>query len=387
MYSVIKCFFEESQATNRMAWIINHDTDPYPFYANKYLHFLNIQSINTNKEYCYKLCKYFNFLESIKQKHYLHATQEDIVSFLSYIAYGGKKILKDNISKVSPTTIKLYSTVISGFYGYLYKIGVPFDLYYRLEKIGDNKHSFLYGQRWNTTFTKFVIDKTNTTVKKKQKHIKWYSSEECESILENLNHYRDKAIFSLTCDGMRIDEVLSILFGDYDASQGVVIADRSKGRETGDTGRVVCLSQQSIRYIEEYLYNERAFVEEQLLSVGVLPSNYLFINLRHSKNFGMPVKYRNYLQILKNAAEHAGLDSKTIRTHSGRSTKAMELFKLQSQDPSLLSDQQITDMMGWSNINSAKPYKNARDKETALMNWKRLNDAKNNRRNNNLSNK
>ena len=382
MYSVAKCIFEDSQAGNQNGWLIEHDVDPYPFFANKYLHFLNVQSTSTNREYAYKLCKFFNYLETIKQKDYVHATQEDLISFLNYIAYGGEKILENDTFLVLGTTISLYATVISGFYSYLYKIGASFDLSYHLKKAGSNKYSFMYGQNWNDEHVQFFIDSANKKAKKKRKHIKWYSDDQLTAVLDGMNTYRDKAVFSFTCDGMRIDEALSIILSEYDSSKGIVVCNRSKGRETGDTGRVVRLSNRSIQLVEEYLYNERSVVEEYQINNKIIPSQYLFINLKQNASFGQPLKYRNYLQILKKAAEHAGLDPANIRTHSGRSTKAMELFRVQSNDPSSLSDQQIADMMGWSNISSAKPYKNARDEETTLANWERLNNAKENRNRN-----
>lgn len=47
----------------------------------------------------------------------------------------------------------------------------------------------------------------------------------------------------------------------------------------------------------------------------------------------MPLSYRNYLAILKGCAWRAGIDPAKIRTHSGRSTKAMEFIEHQILHP------------------------------------------------------
>ncbi|MCV5434271.1 tyrosine-type recombinase/integrase, partial [Escherichia coli] len=61
-------------------------------------------------------------------------------------------------------------------------------------------------------------------------------------------------------------------------------------------------------------------------------SNYLFLNYK-GRYKGRPLKTRNFLNILKDAAEKAGLDRKEIRTHSGRSTRAQELVEIMRDKP------------------------------------------------------
>ena len=109
----------------------------------------------------------------------------------------------------------------------------------------------------------------------------------------------------------------------------------------------------------------------------MLPSEALFLNLKNrADSYGTPVKYHNMLEIIKKAAKNAGLDPKRIRTHSGRSTKAGELFRMQAKNPASITDNQILEIMGWKNLSSAEPYKNRQDKETALENWKLLSKLK-----------
>lgn len=164
---------------------------------------------------------------------------------------------------------------------------------------------------------------------------------------------------------------------DYSSIDGILTTYRSKGRRTGETNRICVLSQRSTKLLEDYFFNERSFVEEEFLNNGKLITNDIFINLKkHSNSYGNTVKYHNILEIIKRAASNSGLNPKQIRTHSGRSTKASELFKYQSEHPNELSDNQIKDIMGWKNIDSAEPYKNKQDRETALNTAKKLRDIK-----------
>lgn len=382
MYIVSKCIYELNNGDTRNGWIIENTDSLYPFYANRYLHKVGVNSDQTSRQYAYKLCKYFNYLDAIFNTTYIHATQNQLIHFLDYICYGSN-IISDSSEPVnSGNTVQLYTTVISGLYNYLYSIGVSFDLSVNIKEIAPNKYSYHFGQNYYERRKKVVINNAYSKSPKKQKHIKWYTDDQINAILDNLNTYRDKAIFSLTCDGMRIDEAISPRYEDYNSKQCIVTAFRSKGRVDGNTFRDVHISENTKKYIDDYIFNERNYTEEYLLSNGIIPENRLFINIKRNNSCGKELSYRNILQIIKSAAKKAGLDPKTIRTHSGRSTKAMELVRLQSTDPTIISDRQIADSMGWKSINSIEPYKNTRDDLVLKNNYERLTDAKRNRNKN-----
>ncbi|MGN0038883.1 MAG: tyrosine-type recombinase/integrase [Coriobacteriales bacterium] len=205
---------------------------------------------------------------------------------------------------------------------------------------------------------------------------KWYTDEQVEAIIQNLRTYRDKAVFSISLDGLRVDEILSSRIDLYSASDGTLKLARSKGRSEG-AGRLCVLSERSRNLLEEYLYNERSIVEQKLIEAGLVVPLELFLNLREREgSFGKPMAYHNTLEIIKRAAKRAGLDPAKIRTHSGRSTKAGELFRIQAKNPEKMTDNQILEIMGWKSMTSAEPYKNRQDRETAVENWKRLETAK-----------
>jgi len=380
MYKVSKCIYPKEKSAYMEGWILEHDRN-YPFWANKFLHQMNNGSVGTAKQYAYKLCKFFNYLETYHKIDYTTATTDHLSKFFTFMSYGThSKIINISESKVSGFTLKVYFTVIKRFYEYLHSQNK--DLAVKLNKVKGkaNKHSYLYGQYWEDKKSKLVIDNYFERSKLPIKYEKWYSKEQLAAILSQFNTYRDKAIFSLTCDGLRIDEVLSALMHNYDDTEGLLQLHKSKGRETGDVQRVCVLSERTRKYLDEYLFNERSLVETKLLDNGKIPPDEVFLNLKERGNsYGKPVNYNNILEIIKRSAEKAGLDPKGIRTHSGRSTKAGELFREQAKNPKLMTDNQITEIMGWKSMSSAEPYKNRQDRETAIENWKRLNKIKENR--------
>lgn len=380
MYYVSKCIYPKKNKAFMNGWIIEHDKK-YPFWINKFLHQMNNSSEQTSKQYAYKLCKFLNYLEEYHNIDYSKATASHLNKFFTYMTYGtDHKIVSISEAKMSGFTLKGYFTVIKRFYEYLYNNNKTINIELKLEKVSLNKNSYLYGQYWETQKAKLVINNSLERGKDPIEYEKWYTEEQQDAILSQLNTYRDKTIFSISCDGLRIDEILSSLMNGYDDTKGFLDLYKSKGKQTGNVNRTCVLSERSRKFLEEYLFNERSFVEEELLNNGKIPPNQIFLNLRKRDDlFGLPVSYHNILEIIKKAAKKAGFDPKKIRTHSGRSTKAGQLFRMQAKNPQLLTDNQILEIMGWKNMSSAEPYKNRLDKETAIENWNTLNKAKENR--------
>lgn len=377
MYYVSNCTYPKQNGIFMDGWIIEHN-EKYPFWVNKFLHQMNNSSEQTAKQYAYKLCKFLNYLEEYHNINYSMATTAHLNKFFTYMTYGtNSKIVSISETKMSGFTLKGYFTVIKRFYEYLYSNNKDLSIELQVEKSSVNKNSYLYGQYWEDEKVKLVINNSLERGKEPIEYEKWYTEQQQEAILSQFNTYRDKAIFSISCDGLRIDEILSALMDNYDDLEGFLDLYKSKGKQTGNVNRTCVLSERSRCFIEEYLFNERAFIEEDLLSEGKIPPNEIFLNLRkRDDSYGKPVGYHNILEIIKRSARKAGFDPKKIRTHSGRSTKAGELFREQAKNPKSLTDNQITDMMGWKNMSSAEPYKNRMDKETSIENWKTLNRAK-----------
>lgn len=146
---------------------------------------------------------------------------------------------------------------------------------------------------------------------------------------------------------------------NYNSTEYLIQPTRSKGRQTAVKGfenslRLVRISESAAETLNCYLYEERAASEN---NSGII-SDWLFINLR-GPSIGKPLEYHNFLKILKKCAERAGVDKDKIRTHSGRSTKVMEVIEQNAENPeNAKSDIQIKYMFGWRNIDSIDPYMN-----------------------------
>lgn len=380
MFSVERCLYPKNDGGTVDGWIISHPT-AYPFWANKFLHKMNMGSSQTARQYAYKLCKYLNYLQDFWHIGYEEATAKHLSSFLRFLQFGNIIPLGGVVQgKRAGFTIKNYYTVVTSFYTYLRAQGREVKMEVAGERAVENPHSYLYGQGIVTAAPRYVADSSFASGKPPVDYEKWYTDEQVDAILSNFRTYRDKAIFSISLDGLRIDEILSAQIDLYRAGDGTLKLHRSKGRSEGE-GRICVLSERSRGLLEEYLYNERSVVEEKLIASGSLIPTELFLNLREREDsFGKPMAYHNTLEIIKRAARHAGLDPSKIRTHSGRSTKVGELFRQQAMDPASLTDNQILEIMGWKSMSSAEPYKNRQDRETAIENWKRLEAAKERRR-------
>ncbi len=377
MYQVAKCKYQKKAEQLMDGWILIH-VHLYPFWPNKFLHKMNNGSPNTAKQYAYKLCKFLNYLEDVWSLDYRQATTHHLHKFFTYMLYGPDiNIISLTEANRSGFTLRSYYSVIKSFYSYLYTQNLDLRVELQTSKTSVSKHSYLYGQHWEDEKTRLFVDNSYGRGKPPVQYEKWYNEEQVQAILSNFNKYRDKAIFSISLDGLRIDEIISLRLHDYNSSEGILYLYKSKGKQDGNVNRICVLSEQSRVLLEEYLFNERDFVETKLLTMKQQVPEHIFLNIKNSANsFGKPVGYHNLLERIKGAAKKAGLDPRRIRTHSGRSTKAGELFYEQAQNPKELTDNQILEIMGWSNMSSAEPYKNRQDKKTAIDNWKRLNELK-----------
>lgn len=317
--------------------------------VSKFLELKGINSSRTSKAYGKALISFFRYL-NIVGKDYENVGKKDIYGYILHLAK--PKDLKD---KKTVNTIKQYVSIVSVFYDWLveerddFKSPIPRSNKPRESKRSINKNSFLYGQVWD--FDKDLRDRLFPKIKDKVRinHKKWYSEKEIEVLSKSFNKRRDKVIFLTSVKlGCRIDEILSIREEDYDSNnQSIYI------RESKTLQRYLYVPKELCEEIDRYIQTERRDVETEL---GLL--DYLFVNLRKDSSYGKKVDPQNYLKLLKGYAEKVGFDPKEIITHAGRSTKAQELIEQQVLDEnSGISDALIMEIMGWSNIDSIKPYK------------------------------
>lgn len=334
----------------------------------------SIRKVSTGKEYGSRLVFYLNYINSIGIE-YPDADNEVVKKFINYVIYGGRDSANtvSMIPLVTYNTLSGYITAVTEFYKWLdnnYSSNMKF--LHRTDTIHVKK-SFLYGQIYSQDY-KYLIDRYIPSLKERKEYIKWYSKEEKEQLCSHFKSLRDEAVFRITLEGFRIDEVLSMELECYDALKGLIQPMRSKGKYNAFSAdnnglRIVALPEKTCNVINEYIQKERNQAE---MESGII-SQKLFINIKKGNDFGMPLAYRNYLKILKRCAKRAGLDPSKIRTHSGRSTKVMEYVEHQIKHPEDgITDAILLECFGWKSIESIQPYKNHNNPAIAIEIMKKL---------------
>lgn len=334
----------------------------------------SIRKVSTGKEYGSRLVFYLNYINSIGIA-YPDADNEVVKKFINYVIYGGRDSANtvSMIPLVTYNTLSGYITAVTEFYKWFdnnYSSNMEF--LHRTDTIHVKK-SFLYGQIYSQDY-KYLIDRYIPSLKEQREYIKWYSKEEKEQLCSHFKSLRDEAVFRITLEGFRIDEVLSMELECYDALKMLIQPMRSKGKYNAFSAdnnglRIVALPEKTCNVINEYIHKERNQAE---MESGII-SQKLFINIKKGNDYGMPLAYRNYLKILKRCAKRAGLDPNKIRTHSGRSTKVMEYVEHQIKHPEDgITDAILLECFGWKNIESIRPYKNHNNPAIAIEIMKKL---------------
>ena len=130
MYKVTNALFDEGGKEQRREYILEDEEGlVYPLIPNGFLRKHSMNSIQTGKQYAYKLAQYLNYLLVFKEKNYLEATDEDIIDF--FYAYStsstskemirkraGEKVISISNYRKSISSVQLMETVLVGFYLY-----------------------------------------------------------------------------------------------------------------------------------------------------------------------------------------------------------------------------------------------------------------------------
>lgn len=372
MYSVQKVFLLTTDGEKQERFHILKDGIPL-FRVNGYLDSVSTNYRNTGYQYANRLCKYFNFL-SLRKKNFKTATVKDVLRFIDSLLFNNDSVFYIGKGRVTYKTVSHYLTVIKELYKYLEEENLNINIHVKKE-MRPNKNSYLYGQIWSVEISK-ILEKRILKTKSSREYHKWYSEQESEALLSNFNTFRDKAVFLLTMEGLRIDEVLSLRITDYVAINHEINLFRSKGKQDGNVGSFVMLSSKTVKVLDDYICYERdnALIKFNEKYPGEYPQE-LFLNIKDSEYLGMPLSYRNYLKILKRVAEKTGMNPQKIRTHSGRSTKTMELLLHQVTHPEdNITDEHIRQLMRWTSPKSIQPYINHYDKRLAIESAKKINE-------------
>lgn len=326
--------------------------------VNQWLEQKSLRKTSTAKDYASKLVVFLNYLDQ-HDVEYLEASNKHVYSFIRSLIYGNsfKLVIKDPDDIISYSTLTKYITVITGLYKWLDDNFETNMLFKTKTNTIRARKSFMYGQIYTYDY-KYLINGALPILKRRRDYIKWYRPEEKERLQEGFLTLRDKSVFLLTLEGFRIDEVLSMTLDKYNALERIIQPTRSKGRPNDYNGqnplRTVALPTYTCEVLNRYIETERMVAENE----SGLISQWLFINLNRGRHQGKPLSYSNFIKNLKHCAERAGLDATRIRTHNGRSTKAMEYLEHQALHPEDgITDAIIAECFGWRSIDSIKHYR------------------------------
>jgi site-specific recombinase XerD len=327
-------------------------TDDLPVPSvNMFLERKSKRSYKTGVTYAYHLKNWLNFL-SQRQIRLQEVSLRDFEVYIDNLTYGpNHSLIKISLTpRLSRRTVTLALTVVQEFYKWMLITFYPLTQQtIRLSKdiktfIEEN--SGLYDQlqkrKRYSLINVFPFDPKPILRQKI-----WLTEKQKTIILDNLKTFRDKAIFMLLLEGMRIDEVLSLKRIDYDAERHLVQPNRSKGREIGKA-RIVCFSDKRTEdLLIRYILAERSEIEKH--TDFYTPE--MFLNIKRTKALGAPVTYRNYWEILVKAGRKAGLWESNLTTHVGRRTKVQELMEAR------VSIDDICVVVGWRSRKSIESYK------------------------------
>jgi len=325
---------------------------------NQWIEMRSIRKASTGKEYASKLVVYLNYLDRIGVE-YSEANNQHVRGFLNHLLYGDFKDLKLRSLEIalSYSTLSKYIVVVTEFYKWLDQIGSTNMMFHTRQNNIRAKKSFLYGQIYTYDY-KYIIDGCLPRLRGRREYMKWYDEETKKRLCAGFLTLRDEAVFRLTLEGFRIDEVLSMTLDSYNAAERLIQPTRSKGKPDVRHGynslRTVSLPKNTCDLLNRYIETERMSAENES---GVI-SQYLFINLNSGRFQGCVLSYGNYRKSLQRCAERVGLDSSAIRTHNGRSTKAMEFLEHQALHPEDgITDVIIAESFGWRSLDSIKHYR------------------------------
>lgn len=347
--------FKTDTGTDWERYMITDNYIPL-FHINQWLELKSIRKASTGQEYAKKMAVFLNWLDS-QGVTFESATNRHVRQFLHFLIFGDLKA--DSIlslrSTVSSSTLGKYITVITKFYRWLDEIGQT-EMLWKSKSVQAGK-SFLYGQIYSYEY-RYLVDGYAAMLKPGRDYLKWYDGKTKKALCDNFQTLRDEAVLRLTFEGFRIDEVLSVTFDSYNATERLIQPTRSKGKPNAHNGnnhlRLVALPESVCSVLNRYIQTERAIAETESGKI----SQFLFINLNAGKTQGEPLRYRNYLKVLKRCAKRAGLDESKIRTHNGRSTKVMEFLEHQALHPEdNITDGIIMESFGWRSFSSIDHYR------------------------------
>lgn len=342
--------------------------DGLPIYPiNKFLKVCSNNAESTARQYGYGIIKLLTFLHDVKHKNVSQAIFKDITDFMDYQLMNQDNIFYLSEFNLTYSSINSLLSAIKSMYKYLI---LHTDIHISMDYM-ITKDQYVTGDLWDLS-SKSYVSKRGERTKDPVEYINWYTEEQIQLIIDGFKTHRDKAIFLLTLEGRRIDEVLSMRYEDINPLNQTIVVNKSKGKTTGKTDLTCYMKPITLEVLENYLFSERTNILMSLPKDAPYPTR-VFLNLRKDKHFGQPVKYDNYLMILKNTAKRVGLDPKKIRTHSGRKSFVMDFLIIQIEQPELnITDEMIRNSLGWRSPSSIDAYRDTNNRKVAKLTMDKL---------------
>ncbi|MCU5105983.1 site-specific integrase [Bacillus cereus] len=345
-----------------LRYLIVEDGIPIPDVC-LWLDLMSMNSYLTGERYAYSMLRYLRYLKEIGI-HYKEVTKKGVIEEYVKNLLGMRGVVVSIESPITFSALKLNIGVLKSFYYWLEdneKIERN-PIVYGRKKINNREvveTKFLYGQIWEMDTEKTILNKIKH--KENRNHLKWYTQQEVKAIINQLPTLRDQLVFRISIEtGMRIGEILGLKLEHFDPFDNWLKVIKETNIENQARAKTV---EREIPIHENLVDNIQIYKENDRREADVEYSNYLFLNYK-GRYKGRPLKTRNFLNILKDAAEKAGLDRKEIRTHSGRSTRAQELVEIMRDKPEVgVTEALIKEEMGWTSINTLKVYEKGYSKK------------------------
>lgn len=344
-------------ATNgtQLRYLVIEDGIPIPDVC-LWLDLVSINSYLTGERYAYALLRYLRYLKQLKA-HYKEVTSNGTIEEYVKHLLGFGDVVINIESKMTFSAVETNISVLKSFYHWLednQKVQNNPVVYSSNNKMNKKyfETKFLYGQIWDFDIKESILSRI--TYKKKRNHLKWYSDQEVESVIQHLPTMRDQLVFRISVEtGMRIGEILGLKIEDFDPNEHylkVVKRLNTENRARAKTiERDIPIYESMSEQIQLYKINERR-------EADIEDSGYLFLNHQGAYK-GNPLRTRNFLKILKDAGTKAGLNRAELRTHSGRSTRVQQLVEMMRDHPETgVTEALILHELGWSSIKTLEVY-------------------------------
>lgn len=317
----------------QVRYIITKDRIPL-HEVNTWLEAMSTNSPLTGQRYGYVLIDYLNYLQILRLNYWEVTRQATIKGYVKFLlGYSGEIVSTQG--KKNLKTIRYHIAVVKQFYSWLQENGRT---NYNPVGFGSEKNSkgkayvktkFLYGQIYEFDNKKSSPFYAKLKFNKEQNHIKWYTIEQVQKLIDNLPSHKDRLIFRISVEcGLRISEILGLHINDVDRFDNLLHIKRKSNHENEayakTNNRKVEILDDIPIYADELMKDIENYITGEREQADIHHSSYLFINNK-GKYKGMPSRRRNFLKILKTTAFKIGLDASQIRTHSGRSTR-IEMF-------------------------------------------------------------